>query len=382
MERNIVHFDLDTFFVSVERKNNSKLNGIPLAVGGLGDRAIVAACSYEARKFGVHSAMPMKIAKRLCPQMTVIGGDYEAYSKESKIVREIIGEKLPLWEQASIDEFYGDMTGMDKHFGCSKYSTELRHYITKETGLPISYGLASNKLVSKVATDEAKPNGQLHIPFGNEKGFLHPMRVEKLPMVGQKTTALLYKMGVEYIRTLSEIPVAYLTNMLGKNGAELARRANGIDDTPVIPFSEPKSIGTENTFETDTIDMEFMHSELVAMTEKIGFELRDKGYMTGCVTVKIRYADFNTVTKQCSIRLSNADHELLRVVLALFHALYDRRILVRLIGIRFTNLVQGTYQINIFDDTQEMIKLYQSIDHIKKRFGPGLITRAVTLIKH
>jgi DNA polymerase-4 len=382
MERNIIHLDMDAFFVSVECKKNPQLSGRPLAVGGLGDRAIVAACSYEARRFGVHSAMPMKMAKRLCPQMIVIGGDYESYSQHSKIVTEIIAGKTPLYEKASIDEFYVDMTGMDKYFGCLKYGTELRQYIIKETGLPISFGLASNKLISKVATGEIKPNGQIQIPFGTEKSYLSPMRVEKLPMVGQKTTALLNKMGVEYIKTLAEIPVPYLENMMGKNGIELSRRANGIDDTPIIPYSEQKGIGTENTFEQDTIDMEFLNSQLVRMTEKVGFELRTKGYLTGCVTVKLRYANFDTVTKQCSISYSNSDHTLLKVVKDLFAKLYDRRLLVRLVGIRFTHLVPGTYQINLFEDTQEMISLYASIDHIKKRFGPGLITRAVTLLKH
>jgi DNA polymerase-4 len=382
MERNIVHLDLDSFFVSVEQLKNPKLRNIPLAVGGSGDRAVVAACSYEARRFGVHSAMPMKIAKRLCPQLTIIGGDYESYAQHSKIVTDIIAEKTPLYEKASIDEFYVDMTGMETHFGCLKYSTELRQFIMKNTGLPISFGMASNKMVSKVATNEAKPNGQLQIPYGNERMFLNPMAVQKLPGVGAKTSQLLYKMGVERIKTLAEIPDAYMLNMFGKSGIDLSRRAKGVDETPVIPYSEQKSISTENTFTQDTIDMAFLHSELVRMTEKIGFELRDKGYLTGCITVKLRYANFDTVTKQCAIPHNNCDHVLLEVSKDLFKKLYDRRLLVRLVGIRFTNLVQGTYQVNLFEDKQEMINLYQSIDHIKKRFGPDLITRAVTLLKH
>lgn len=381
MERSIIHLDMDAFFVSVICKYHPELKGIPLAVGGSGDRGVVAAASYEARKFGVRSAMPMKMAKRLCPQLRVVGGDYETFSKESDIVTQIIKEKTPLYEKASIDEFYVDMTGMDRYFGCLKYSTELRQYITKETGLPISFGLASNKLISKVATNVAKPNGQLQIPYGNEKSFLSPMRIEKLPMVGKSTTELLNKMGVEYIRTLSEIPVEYLQNMLGKTGIELSRRANGIDETPVIPYSEQKSIGTENTFGQDTIDMEFLNSELVRMTEKIGFELRLGGYLTGCVVVKLRYTDFDTVTMQTRVALTNNDHILLKVAKDLFKKLYTRRVLIRLIGIRFTHLVQGTHQIDIFEDTQEMTHLYQAIDHIKKRFGAGLITRAVTINK-
>jgi len=382
MERQIVHLDMDAFFVSVEQLKNPKLKGIPMAVGGSGDRAVVAACSYEARKFGVHSAMPMKIALRLCPQLKIISGDHEDYGKYSGIVTEIIREKTPLYEKASIDEFYVDMTGMEQHFGCLKYSSELRQYIIKHTGLPVSFGLASNKLISKVATNDAKPNGQLQIPYGHEKLFLAPKPIEKLPMVGAQTSLLLRKMGVETIKLLSEIPLPYMENMFGKTGVELSRRANGVDDTPVIPYSEQKSIGSENTFLQDTIDMEFLNSELVRMTEKIGFELRDKGYLTGCVTVKLRYANFDTFTRQRSIEYSNSDHTLLKVAKELFKILYDRRLLIRLIGIRFTNLVQGTYQINLFEDTEEMIRLYNAMDHIKKRFGPGLITRAVTLLKH
>jgi len=314
--------------------------------------------------------------------MLVVSGDYDSYSKYSRIVTDIIAEKTPLYEKASIDEFYVDMTGMERYFGCLKYSSELRQYITKNTGLPISFGLASNKLISKVATTDAKPNGQLQIPFGNEKIFLAPKPVEKLPMVGDKTATLLRKMGVETIKLLSEIPMPYMENMFGKTGIELSRRANGIDETPVIPYSEQKSIGTENTFSQDTIDMEFINSELVRMIEKIGFELRQKEYLTGCVTVKLRYANFDTVNKQCAITYSNSDHELLKVAKELFKKLYDRRMLIRLIGVRFTQLVPGNYQINLFEDTQEMIHLYQSIDHIKKRFGSAMITRAVTLLKH
>jgi DNA polymerase-4 len=381
MERQIIHLDMDAFFVSVEQLKNPKLKGMPLAVGGTGDRAIVAACSYEARKFGIHSAMPMRMAKRLCPQMMVISGDYDSYTYYSRMVTEIVAEKTPLYEKASIDEFYVDMTGMDRYFGCLKYSTELRQYIMKHTGLPISFGLASNKLISKVATNDAKPNGQLQIQYGFEKSFLAPKPVEKLPMVGDKTALRLRKMGVETIRLLSEIPVPYMENMFGKSGIELSRRANGVDDTPVIPYSEQKSIGTENTFDQDTIDIEFLNGELVRMTERIGFELRDKGYLTGCVTVKLRYANFDTVSKQLSITYCNSDHVLLKVAKELFKKLYDRRLLVRLIGIRFTHLVQGTYQVNLFEDSNEMIGLYQAIDHIKKRFGAGLVTRAVTLIK-
>lgn len=373
--RNIAHFDLDTFFVSVEQLRNPSLRGKPVLIGGSSDRGVVSACSYEARKFGIHSAMPMRAALRLCRHALVVKSDYEAYSKYSRLVTDVIRDSVPAFEKASIDEFYIDLTGMDKFHGCRKFTDELKVKVIKESGLPISFGLASNKLISKVATNEVKPNGQLEIPFGFEKSFLAPLSIMKIPGVGKETGYKLLKMGVETVKTLSEIPVELMQNLLGKNGTELWRRANGIDESPVIPYHEQKSISTENTFEKDTIDVDFLNSELVRMTEKIAFDLRSQNRLTGCVTVKLRYSDFQTYTKQQSIAYTNADHILFKTAKDLFAKLYDRRVLIRLIGIRFTDLVPGNYQINLFEDTQEMINLYQSIDSIKRRFGEEFLVR-------
>ncbi|ACU64272.1 DNA polymerase IV [Chitinophaga pinensis] len=367
--RSIAHFDMDSFFVSVECRDDNSLKGKPLLVGGMSDRGVVAACSYEARRYGIHSAMPMKVALKLCPHAIVRRGDVEKYSQISREVTGLIADKAPLYEKSSIDEFYLDLTGMDKFFGSMKWTTELRQYIMRETQLPVSFGLASNKMISKVATNEAKPNGQLEILFGNEKSFLAPMPVEKLPMVGKETASQLRRRGVETVKTLSEIPLSLLEAWLGKNGISLWNKANGIDESPVVPYHEQKSISTENTFHTDTIDMQFIHAELVRMTEKIAFELRQQDKLTGCVTVKIRYSDFETVTKQMTIPYSSSDHVLLEKVKELFTKLYDRRLLIRLIGVRFSHLVHGNHQISLFDDTQEMISLYQAIDNIKNRFG-------------
>ena len=375
-DRHIAHFDLDAFFVSVEQLRNSKLVGKPLLIGGSSDRGVVAACSYEARKFGIHSAMPMRVALRLCKEAIVIKSDFEEYSKYSHLVTDIIGDAVPLFEKASIDEFYIDLTGMDKFFGCRKFTDELRTKVLKESGLPISYGLASNKLISKVATNEVKPNGQIEIPFGNEKSFLAPLSVMKIPGVGKETGYKLLKMGVETVKILSEIPLQLLQNMMGKSGADLWRKANGIDETPVIPYHEQKSISTENTFQQDTIDVDFLQSQLVRMTEKIGFELRSQNKLTGCVTVKLRYSNFETYTKQTSIAYTGADNVLLKVAKELFAKLYDKRLLVRLIGIRFTNLVPGNYQVKLYEDTQEMISLFKAIDSVKKQFGEGMLIRA------
>jgi len=374
--RNIAHFDLDSFFVSVECLKNSKLKGKPIAVGGQSDRGVIASCSYEARKFGVKSAMPVRLAKRLCPDLFIVRGDMDSYSRYSRLVTDIVADQVPLFEKSSIDEFYIDMSGMDKFFGCSQYTVQLRNKIEKESGLNISYGLASNKLISKVATNEVKPHGQIEIPFGEEKEFLSPLPIEKMPMVGAKTSELLRRMGVETIHVLSQIPVEMMINLLGKNGIELWRRANGIDETPIVPYHEQKSIGTENTFETDTINISFLHKELVRMTERIAFELRDTNKLTGCITVKLRYSDFQTETIQATIPYTAADHILLTKAKELFNKLYKRRQLVRLIGVRFSHLVPGNYQISLFDDTEETVSLYQAIDSIKHQYGEQFLIRA------
>ena len=274
--RTIVHMDLDAFFVSVSRLLNPKLNGIPVLVGGTGDRGVVAACSYEARKFGIHSAMPMKLARRLCPHATIIRGDYEEYSKRSDEVTQIIRENAPVYERSSIDEFYLDITGMDRFFGCYKWATELRQKIRKETHLPISFGMSENKTVSKVATDEAKPDNQMQINYGEEKSFLAPLSVEKIPMIGEKTSQLLFSMGIRKVHTLQEMPVELMQNVLGENGITIWKKANGIDNSPVEPYSEQKSLSTEETFDQDTIDVSRMKDILIAMTEKLCFRLRSE----------------------------------------------------------------------------------------------------------
>lgn len=375
-DRHIAHFDLDAFFVSVEQLRNPKLKGKPVIVGGSRDRGVVTSCSYEARKFGVHSGMPVKQALRLCSHAVVVKGDFEAYSQQSKIVTEVIKENVPLFEKSSIDEFYVDLTGMDKHFGCWKFTDELRDKVIKESGLPVSFALASNKLVSKIATNEVKPQGRIEVVRGGEKQYLAQLSIMKMPGIGKETGLKLLKMGVETIRTLSEMPVEMLHHLLGKWGTELWRRAQGIDETPVVPYHEQKSISTEHTFQQDTIDTTYLHSELVRMTEKIAFELRQQNKLTGCVTVKLRYSNFDTYTKQHAIAYTNEDGMLLRTVKELFSKLFEKRMLVRLIGVRFTDLIPGTHQIDLFEDKQEMIKLYQGIDSVKNRFGEQYVMRA------
>lgn len=377
--RRIIHFDLDAFFVAVERKKNPSLKDRPLIVGGSSRRGVVAACSYEARRFGVHSAMPMYLATQLCPDAKVISGDMEAYSQHSHIVTEIISEKAPSFEKSSIDEFYVDATGLDRFFGTFKWAVELRHRIMKESGLPISMALSVNKLVSKVATGEFKPNAEKQIPVGDEKEFLGPLSIEKIPMVGKQTSTFLYDMGVRTVSTLREMPLKFLVSAFGKNGISLWNKAHGIDDSPVVPYSEQKSISTESTFETDTIDVKKLKSILIAMVEKIAFQLREQKKLTSCITVKIRYSNFDTETKQIHIPYTSSDHVILKVVQELFDRLYNRRMLIRLVGVRLSNLVHGNHQIDLFDDTEEDINLYEAMDLIKHKHGAEKLVRATTI---
>jgi DNA polymerase-4 len=379
VERNIIHLDLDAFFVAVECKKNPKLKGKPLIIGGSSRRGVVAACSYETRAFGVHSAMPMYLALQLCPDAKVISGDVESYSQASHEVTEIIAEHAPAFEKASIDEFYIDASGMDRFFGAFKWAVELRQRILKESRLPISLGMSVNKLVSKVVTGEFKPNAEKQIPAGDEKEFLAPLSIEKLPMVGKQTASFLYDMGVRTVQTLREMPVQFLVSAFGKNGLSLWNKAQGIDASPVVPHSEQKSISTECTFDSDTIDVKKLKTILIAMVEKVAFNLRDQRKLTSCVTVKIRYANFDTETKQVQIPYTSSDHVLLRVVLELFERLYQRRMLLRLVGVRLSGLVHGNHQISLFDDTAESISLYQAIDHVKHKYGVEKIIRANTI---
>ncbi len=376
MQKTILHLDLDTFFVSVERLINSELRNKPILVGGTSDRGVVAACSYETRGFGVHSGMPMKMARELCPEAVVIRGNAGTYSKHSDLVTEIIKEKVPVFEKSSIDEFYADLSGMDRFFGCYRYASELRRTIIKETGLPISFGLSVNKVVSKVATNEAKPNNQLKVDLGYEKPFLAPLSIKKIPMVGDKTYQTLRNLGLRQVRTIQEMPVDVMQRVLGANGKVIWKRANGVDNTPVIPFSDRKSISTERTFDRDTIDVVRLRGILIAMTENLAYQLRRGEKLTACIAVKVRYSDFNTYSKQMRIPYTSADHILIPRILELFNSLYNKRMLVRLVGIRFSHLVPGNYQINLFEDTEEALSLYAAMDRLRERFGDKSVIRA------
>ena len=374
-QRIIAHFDLDSFFVSVEILNDPSLKGKPVIVGGR-ERGVVAACSYEARKFGIHSAMPMKTAMRLCPQAIVVGGSRGEYSKYSRIVTEIIAAKAPLFEKASIDEFYLDLTGMDKYFQPYQWTIDLRQEIINKTGLPISFAVASNKMIAKIATNEAKPNGYMQVPFGKEKEFLAPMKVNKIPGVGDHLYQALKELNIETIDDLSKQSSDWLERLFGKYGAELYNKSRGIHHSEVMPYYDAKSISTENTFEENIADREWLLIELVKMTERVAHELRQDNKMAGCIAVKIRYPDFETTSRQTTIPYTFYDDELIPQAKELFNKLHRKGEPVRLLGVRLSELTDEAIQTNLFDNVQKKSELYKAIDDVKNKFGKASITKA------
>ncbi|HEY5392273.1 MAG TPA: DNA polymerase IV [Hanamia sp.] len=372
----IAHFDLDSFFVSVEILKDPSLKGKPVIVGGQNEKGIVTTCTYEARKFGVHSAMPMKTAMRLCPQAIVVSGTYSEYSRYSKWVTNIIASKAPLFEKASVDEFYVDLHGMDTFFDPLKWTIDLRKLITEETGLPISFGIAKNKMVAKMATNEAKPNGYLQVPLGKEKEFLAPMEVNKIPGVGDQTNKILQFHGIKLIRDIHQTTAENLEKLLGKWGYDLWNKAQGTHESTITEYREPKSISKENTFEENVADIEFLMSEIVRMTEKICFELRKEEKVAGCVTIKLRYPDFETTSRQASIPYTSADDEIIPIAKAIFHQLYKKGKPVRLLGVKLSDFNNNALQANLFHDSQRKSGLYKALDEVKNRFGKTSIVRA------
>lgn len=378
-DKHIIHIDQDAFFVSVELLKNSNLVGKPVIIGSSSDRGVVASCSYEARKFGIHSAMPSRMAKQLCPHAIFIRGNMDEYSKYSHIVTNILQEKVPVLEKASIDEHYIDMTGMDRFYGCMKFAQELRLYVMKETGLPLSFGLSVNKTVSKIATNECKPNGELEVNYDEVQAFLNPLSIKKIPGLGQATYMKLSEMGVRYIYTLVQIPPEQLFKVLGNNGMSLWQKANGIDNSPVLPYREQKSIGTQSTFETDSIDTNQIKQLLAAMVMDLSFQLRTQRKLTACITVTIRYSNFETHSQQTRIPYTALDSFLISKAKDLFDKVYNRRMLLRLVGVKLSQLVSGYEQISLYNASEEQYKLYQAMDRIRHRFGEKAVKLASTI---
>lgn len=378
-DKHIIHMDQDAFFVSVEIQKDPSLAGRPIIIGGLSDRGVVASCSYEARKYGVHSAMPSRMARQLCPHAVFVKGSMEDYSKKSHEITELLQERVPILEKASIDEHYIDMTGMDRFFGCMKFAHELRAYILKQTGLPISFGLSVNKTVSKIATNECKPNGELQVEKFRVQSFLNPLSIKKIPGLGDSTFIKLSEMGVRKIHTLTQIPQELMFKILGKNGLSLWQKANGIDLSPVVPYREQKSIGKQTTFESDSMDIEGIKIILTDMITKLAFELRQKQKLTACITVTIRYANFETVTQQEKIPYTSLDTVLIAKAKDLFDKVYSKRMLLRLVGVKLSHLVGGHEQIGLYGPSEKIYNLYQSLDKMRSRYGVDAIKLATVM---
>jgi DNA polymerase-4 len=375
MERSIAHLDIDGFFVSCERLVNSKLENLPVIIGGGRDRGLVASCSEEAKVFGVRKMMPIRLALQLCPHARVVRGDMDLYSKHSHIITEIIRGEAPVTEKCGIDEFYLDLSGMDKFFGCLKFTNELIEKVKHESGLKANFGLSVNKTVSKIAADEGKITGKCEVQATEVRPFLDPLSIQKIPLVGTETYQLLSRIGIRRIKTLAETPVDLLQELLGQNGKEIWKRSNGIDLEPVEPYAERKSISTEHNFEKDTIDISKIKLLLTAMVEKLAYQLRQEGWLTSTISVRIRYNNFDTHSKQLRIPYTSCDHLIIKQVAALFDRTYDRRMRIRLVALKFSGLIRGAYQINLFEDTTEQVALYQAIDKMKNRFGFNAVMR-------
>lgn len=375
-EKHIIHMDQDAFFVSVEVRKDPSLIGKAVIIGGNSERGVVASCSYEARKFGVHSAMPSKMAKMLCPHAVFVKGNMDEYTKASHEITNLLKDRVPVIEKASIDEHYIDMTGMDRFHNTHKYAQELREAVIKETGLPISFGLSVNKTVSKMATNECKPNGELNITQPEVRDFLNPLSIRKIPGLGEKTFMKLSDMGVKRIFTLAQIHPDQMNSILGKNGLALLQKAKGVDNSPVIPYYEQKSIGTQCTFKSDSINIEEINHLIVSMVMDLAFQLRQKGKLTACITVTIRYSNFEDVTKQAAIPYTSLDGVLMQKAKDLFKQVYQKRMLIRLVGVRLSNLVGGFEQMDLYTASQEQYSLCQALDKIRRRFGESAISLA------
>ncbi|MEM9527485.1 MAG: DNA polymerase IV [Bacteroidota bacterium] len=369
----ILHLDLDTFFVSVETLKDSGLRGRPVIITGHAGRGIVASCSYAARHYGVRPAMPIRMALRLCPQAIVRKGDLDTYIAYSNTITEIIATRAPLYEKSSIDDFYLDLTGMDRYFGSWQWAQELRMEIIRETGLPLSMSLATNKLVAKVGANVGKPGVERLVEPGQERAFFNPLSVDNLPAVGRKTVRKLAFMGVRKVETLAELPQRLLINEFGRTGRNLWHKANALDNSPVVPHNAQQYLLHEHTFAVDTIDVSLLYKWIDKLTRNLGFELRRRFRLTSQLTVKITYTDRDTHTRQRRISYTANDRRLVEITKQLFAAVFQRRQLVRSVGVKASRLVSGTPQVNLFDDTARDLHLTAALDNIREKYGDGAI---------
>ena len=385
MPRWIAHLDMDCFFVSVERLLAPSLIGKPVVVGGDPDgRGVVASASYEARRFGVRSAMASRRAKELCPGLIFAPGHHHLYGEYHDKVREILARFAPGVEAASIDEFYLDFSGCNLlHGAIFPLLRRIRDRISVELGLLSSAGLGANKLIAKIGSRLAKPAGVMWIPHGAEAQILAPLPARAIPGVGPVTGATLERLGVTRIGHLASIPAKVLEAALGAFGPELARKAHGESDSPVAEDGERKSVGHETTFEEDTADPVVLEATICHLVEKAAHRLRKTGMKAGGVTVKVRYSDFRTVTRSRGIAASDRDGELLAVARALMDGAVGRRVRVRLIGVSLERLRVGSEQLGLFTAARDarLAALFPAVDKVRAKYGfdaLALATAAMT----
>ena len=379
MERRIIHIDMDAFFASVEQVLNPALLGKPLIIGGEATdvRGVVATASYEARKYGVHSAMPLTQARRLCPHGIFMRGNFEHYRAASEKVRSILETVSPRVECVSIDEAYIDISGSLRLFGGEDaIARYIKSRIREETQLPSTLAVAPNKLVAKIGSDEAKPDGCLRIEAGQERGFLHPLPVGRLPGVGPRTRELLESLGVMTVGCLAALPLATLMNVFGASGYALQQAAQGISTSEVEPESVAKSVGREMTFERDLTDWNQIEQILAYLTERAVYALREKQLETKCVTLKVRYADFSTHTFAKTLETPTCiDADIIRALRALAPKAQERRTRVRLIGVSLSSLTYNQHQLWLWDrqHAEKWERALESVDHIRDRHGFELL---------
>jgi DNA polymerase-4 len=381
----IMHIDLDAFFVSVEQTLNPELQGKPVVVGGrTGTRGVVAAASYEARAFGVHSAMPLKTASRLCPQAIFIEGSFSRYRHASQMFMAILADFSPFIEPLGLDEAYLDVTGFQSIYGSiHQMAITIRQRVKDELGLCASVGIASCKVVAKVASDLSKPDGLVEVAREEERSFLAPLPVAKLPGIGTKTELVLESLGIKTLGELSVMPLSVLRSHFGVSGEGLHRSSNGIDDRKVEPPGEAKSISRETTFGKDTRNRSLLEATLRYLSERVGADLRGRGKQTRCVTLKLRYADFTTITRSNTLTQTTDNDQMIfhTGVKSLDRALSLEKQLVRLIGIGVSNLVEPGSQLAMLDSSsQRLEQLNKAIDRIRDKYGFTAIQTGRTLL--
>jgi len=389
MQPLICHLDMDAFFVSVEELFDPALRGKPVVVGGKANqRGVVAAASYAARKFGVHSAMPLRTAASLCPQAIFVDGHPERYREYSHKVHAVLTRFSPQVEMASIDEAYLDLTGTSRLLGPPlKAAHALHEAIRVATSLRCSLGLASSRLVAKISSDQAKPNGVLYIVPGAEARFLAPLDVRKVPGVGKKTEEALHKIGIRFVGDLAELDEAFLTQRFGRWGLALAGKARGLDaggwfDSPIGANEDPKSISHEHTFGEDTADSQKLETVLLKLSEMVAMRLREQRLYSRTVSLKLRDEDFFTITRAATLdHATQLDREIASAVTALFRQAWDGKKPIRLLGVHAGSLQAVEGQMNLLEEagTARLRDAFRSVDHIRNKFGDSAISLAKTL---